>query len=76
MNLKTMHFENDPFSVCTPKTETFEKVVHSFGNRLLITMAFNVAIGTVLTVINKGFVLKRGLNSIVLLEQCERLSFS
>ena len=54
-----MRFENDPFSARMPKTETFENA----SNRLLITMAFKVAIGAFLTAIHKGFVLKRGLKT-------------
>ena len=56
----------------------FENVAHSFVNRLLITMAFKVAIGALLTAINKGLCFEKGINVLktVLLEQCERLSFS
>ena len=59
-----------------PKTETFENVAHSFLNRLLITMAFKVAIGALLTTINKRLCFEKGVNNTVLLEQCELLSFS
>ena len=43
--------------------ETLESGSHSFVNRLLITMALKVVIGTFLTAINKGFVLKKGLTT-------------
>ena len=49
---------------------------HSFVNRLLITVAFKVAIGALLTAINKRLCFEKGINNTVLLEQCERLSFS
>ena len=39
-------------------------------------MAFNVAIGALLTAINKRLCFEKGVNNTVLLEQCERLSFS
>ena len=56
--------------------ETIENASYSFVDKLLITMAFKFVIGVFLTVINKGFVLKRRLkNNTILLEQCERLSF-
>ena len=39
-------------------------------------MAFKVAIGALLTAINKRLCFEKGINNTVLLEQCERLSFS
>ena len=71
-----MRFENDPFSVRTPKTETFGNAAHSFVNRLLITMAFKVTIGALLIAINNRLCFEKGINNSVLLEQYERLSFS
>ena len=74
--MKTHKFENDPFSVGTPKTETFENASHSFVNRLLITMAFKVAIGAFLAAIDKRLCFEKGINETILLEQCKHLSFS
>ena len=39
-------------------------------------MAFNVAIGALFTAINKRLCFEKEVNNTVLLEQCERLSFS
>ena len=55
--------------------ETIENAAHSFVNRLLITMAFKVAVGALLTAFNKRLCFEKGNNNTVLLEQCERLSF-
>ena len=41
-----------------------------------MTMAFKVAIGTFLKAVNKRLCFEKGLNKTVLLEQCERQSFS
>ena len=59
-----------------PKTETFENTSHSFVNKLLITMAFKLAIGAFLTGINKRLRFEKGINNTIFLGQCERLSFS
>ena len=53
----------------------FENASHTFLNLLLMTMAFKVAIGAFLTAINKRLCFEKGLNNIVLLEQCEHLFF-
>ena len=58
-----MRFENNPFSIWTPKTETFENAAPSFVEGLFITMAFKLAIGTFSTASNKGIVLKNGLRT-------------
>ena len=71
-----MCFKNDPFSVLTPKTETFENAQHSFVDRLLITMAFKVAIGAFMAAVNERHCFEMGIDNTVLLEQCERLSYS
>ena len=55
---------------------SFENASHSFVNMLLITMVFEVAIGASFTDINKRFCFEKGINNTVLLDQCERLSFS
>ena len=56
--------------------ETFENASHSFVNMLLITMIFKVTIGALLIAINKTLCFEKGVNNTVLLEQCERVSFS
>ena len=43
--------------------ETFENAAHPFVNRLLISMAFKVAIGALLTAINKMLCFEKGINS-------------
>ena len=61
INLKTLRFEHDPFSLWTPRTETFENGSHSFAERLFITMAFKLATRAFLTTANKGVFMKKGL---------------
>ena len=58
-----MRFENDPLSVWTPKTETFENASNSFVERLLITMAFKLAIGACWHLLTQGIALKQGLTT-------------
>ena len=58
------------------KTETFQNAAHSFVNRPLIAMPFKVAVGALLTAINKRLCFEKEINNSVLLEQCERVSFS
>ena len=55
-----MRFENDPFSVGTPKTETLENASNSFVERLLTTMASKLAIGAFLTATNRGDRFEKG----------------
>ena len=47
----------------TLKKETFEDASHSFVNKLLIAMAFKVAIGALLTAINKRLCFEKGINN-------------
>ena len=56
--------------------ETFVNASHSFVNKLLITMVFKVTIDAFLTAINKRLCFEKGINNTILLEQCERPSFS
>ena len=61
-----MRFENDPFSVWTPKTETFENASHSFVERLLNTMALwhsNSRLVPSWQLLTKGIVLKKWLKT-------------
>ena len=71
-----VRFESNPFAVRTQKTEAYENASYSLVNKLLITMTFRVAIGALLTAVNKRLCFEKGISNAVLLEPCERAAFS
>ena len=69
--------ENDRRSRCSSKTVLLIPFQNnSFVGRLFITIAFQLAIGAFLTANNYRHCFGKGIGNTVLLEQCERISFS
>ena len=52
------------------------KTFHTPLYFLLIRIAYKLLLGTILTASDEEFFLEKGVNNTVLLEQCERLSYS